>query len=273
MLLSVRHETIYRYSGDMRYIVQNHRLHPSENNGQKIISWNVTVEGADFGSFIVDGGGDTLRTMTVLGPVDHLSVIVEGEVETTDTAGILTGHQEVMPPLSYIRKTPSTEITKTIRSFAKKALDGMEEATELDRAHALARAVAKKVTYRTGSTQEHTTAHEALKQGEGVCQDHAHILIATARSVGMPARYITGYLNAFSEDAGQSEASHAWAEIYTSDLGWVGFDASNGNCPNEHYIRVGSGLDALDAAPIRGISVGLGVEAMDVSVEVQAAQQ
>ena len=272
MLLNVRHETVYNYSEPIRYIVQSHRLHPADNESQKILNWSVTVEGANFGSFFVDGGGDTIRTMTMPGPLDHLTVRVEGQVETSDTAGILRGHMETLPPLSYIRKTQSTAVTAAIRKLAKTALKDMDDATELDRAHALAAIVAKKVKYSPGTTQAHTTANDALKQGEGVCQDHAHILIALARAVGMPARYITGYLNASADD-GQSEASHAWAEIYTNDLGWVGFDASNGNCPNDHYIRIGSGLDALDAAPIRGVSVGAGAEVMDVSVEVLAAQQ
>ena len=272
MLLTVRHETVYRYSDPIRYIVQSHRLQPSDSDAQKVLSWNVSVEGASFGSFFTDGGGDNIRTMTMPGPLDNLTVRVEGEVETTDTAGILRGHVETLPPLSYIRKTAATEITSSIRKLAQKVLRDMDEASELDRAHALAAAVASKVKYSAGTTQAHTTAHDALKQGEGVCQDHAHIVIAMARAVGMPARYITGYLNAAS-DEGQSEASHAWAEIYTNDLGWVGFDASNGSCPNDHYIRIGSGLDAVDAAPIRGVSVGTGAEVMDVSVEVLAGQQ
>ncbi len=272
MLLTVHHETVYRFTDPMRFVVQSHRMHPSENDGQKVNRWEVSVEGGSFGSFFHDGGGDLIRTMTLPGPVTEMTIRVEGEMETTDTAGILRGHIESLPPLAYLRRTEATAITKPLRKLAVNALEGMEEATQLDRAHALARAVADAVTYSPGTTAAHTTAHDALKQGKGVCQDHAHILIALARSQGKPARYVTGYLNA-SADEGQSEASHAWVEIYTDDLGWVGFDPSNGNCPNDHYIRIGSGLDALDAAPIRGVFVGAGTESLDVSVEVLQGQQ
>ncbi len=86
----------------------------------------------------------------------------------------------------------------------------------------------------------------------------------------MPARYVTGYLMTRG-DGSLEEASHAWAEILVAGLGWVGFDAANRCCPDERYIRLGSGRDARDAAPIRGVSRGGGVEALDVSVSVSAA--
>lgn len=93
-------------------------------------------------------------------------------------------------------------------------------------------------------------------------------------SAGLPARYVSGYLMA-DDEAGESqgEAAHAWAEIFIGSLGWIGFDAANACCPNERYIRLGSGLDAQDAAPIRGIAHGIGVELLDVAVAVMSVQQ
>ncbi len=106
----------------------------------------------------------------------------------------------------------------------------------------------------------------------GVCQDHSHALIAAALSLGIPARYVTGYLFASDEEGGH-EASHAWAEVFVTGLGWVGFDASNGVCPDDRYIRLGSGGDALEASPIRGVSRGAGSERLDVEVTVNQVQQ
>jgi transglutaminase-like putative cysteine protease len=111
-----------------------------------------------------------------------------------------------------------------------------------------------------------------LAQGEGVCQDHAHVLIAAARSADIPARYVSGYLQSGS-DGGDHEAAHAWAELHVPGLGWIGFDPANRCCPDARYIRLGSGLDARDAAPIRGISRGLGSESLAVTVAVQMAEQ
>jgi transglutaminase-like putative cysteine protease len=117
--------------------------------------------------------------------------------------------------------------------------------------------VADAIAYTPGETEHGTTAAEALALGHGVCQDHAHALIACALSLDIPARYVTGYLFA-SEETGLHEASHAWAELHVEGLGWVGFDVSNRCCPDERYIRLGSGADATEAAPIRGVAQGWG---------------
>jgi len=131
-------------------------------------------------------------------------------------------------------------------------------------------AVAEAVAYTPGETHPGTTAAEALADGKGVCQDHAHLLIAAALTLDVPARYVTGYLHAAGDLA---EASHAWAELYVEDLGWVGFDPSNGVSPDARYIRIGSGADALEAAPIRGVAQGNGAEALDVDLSVVEAAQ
>ena len=97
------------------------------------------------------------------------------------------------------------------------------------------------------------------------------MLITLAHAAGLPARYVTGYLlTGDGEEVG--EAAHAWVEIHNESLGWIGFDPANRCCPDERYIRLGSGRDARDAAPIRGVSRGGGVEAMDVTVAVAAQQ-
>ena len=122
------------------------------------------------------------------------------------------------------------------------------------------------------SREDHTPTAEALAEGEGVCQDHAHVLISAARLLGLPARYVSGYLCTDGEST-DAEASHGWAELYLDGIGWVGFDASNRTCPTENYIRLGSGVDARDAAPIRGVHAGAADEDLDVNVVVQQAQQ
>jgi transglutaminase-like putative cysteine protease len=132
--------------------------------------------------------------------------------------------------------------------------------------------VAGAIAYRPGTTHSHTTAAEALAQGEGVCQDHAQALIACARHAEFPARYVAGYLFS-SEDGTPHEASHAWAELHVPGYGWIGFDPANRCCPDERYIRLGSGLDAAEAAPIKGIARGLGAESLSVTVAIQSQAQ
>jgi transglutaminase-like putative cysteine protease len=143
----------------------------------------------------------------------------------------------------------------------------------IDRMHVLMNAVRDKVDYAIGVTNAHTSAAEALSDGQGVCQDHAHIFISAARVMGVPARYVNGYF--LTETDEPSEAHHAWAEAYIEGLGWLGFDPANGICPTDQYVRLACGLDAGSAAPIRGTRRGGTDEVLDVLVEVQqqSAQQ
>jgi hypothetical protein len=114
--------------------------------------------------------------------------------------------------------------------------------------------------------------HYRLGSFLGFCQDHAQALIACARHAGFPARYVAGYLFS-SEDGTPHEASHAWAELHVPGYGWIGFDPANRCCPDERYIRLGSGLDAAEAAPIKGIARGLGAESLSVTVAIQSQAQ
>jgi transglutaminase-like putative cysteine protease len=272
MRLSVHHETVYHFDPPMRAVVQSHRLTPSLFEGQQVIEWEVDVEGAARGAAFRDGAGDWVETISVLGPVERMVIEVKGVVETIDLTGVLRGHRETVPPLAYLRPTRATRADKALRELAAQAAANATEEGVLGTAHALCHAVSDAIAYTPGETEHGTTAIEALALGHGVCQDHAHALIACALSLDIPARYVTGYLFA-SEDEGAHEASHAWAELHIDGLGWVGFDPSNRSCPDERYIRLGSGADATEAAPIRGIAQGAGHEKLDVKVLVNQAAQ
>lgn len=268
MRLLVDHVTRYHYDRPVRSVVQSHRLTPSVFAGQRVLDWEVTVSGGCRGGVFTDGAGDAVQGWTVSGPVDEVVVRVQGTVETVDLTGVLRGHRESVAPECYLRATSPTRADAALEALARQA----EGADLLALAHGLSAVVSDAIAYRPGVTHAHTTAAEALVLGEGVCQDHAHALIACARVRGLPGRYVSGYL--FSDADGQShEAAHAWAELHIPGLGWVGFDPANRCCPDDRYIRLGSGFDAQDAAPIRGIARGGGAEAMDVTVAIlQSAQ-
>ncbi|MDJ0630601.1 MAG: transglutaminase family protein [Rhodobacter sp.] len=270
MRLQVAHKTIYRFDRPIRGVVQSHRLTPSRFDGQTTLSWEVTVEGGSHGAGFRDGAGDLIDTVSVRGKVDALTIGVSGVVDTVDLSGVLRGHRESVPPLVYLRRTRATRADRAIDELARAAVAGRDNV--LNQAHGLSQMVSETVEYRPGETHAETTAAEALAHGYGVCQDHAHVMVAVAISAGIPARYVAGYLYSAAGDE-MAEASHAWAELYVPDLGWVGFDASNGCCPDERYIRLGSGYDAQDAAPIRGVAHGAAEEQLDVDVSVQQVQQ
>lgn len=268
MLLSVDHVTRYSYDMPVRAVVQSHRLTPSRFDGQKLLDWTVTVSGGTMGGGFRDGAGDWVQGWSISGPVTEIEVRVRGKVETCDLAGVLKGHKESVPPEAYLRETWATVADGAIRDLTL----GFSAGDPLAGAHALSAAVSDAVTYVTGSTQNSTTAAQALAQGQGVCQDQAQVMIAAARVAGLPARYVSGYLQS-SHDGLAHEAAHAWAEVFVAGIGWIGFDPANRCCPDARYIRLGSGLDALDAAPIRGISRGGGAENLEVTVAVARQEQ
>ncbi|MGY9046648.1 hypothetical protein P775_17785 [Puniceibacterium antarcticum] len=271
MRLNVKHVTRYSFDTPARGLVQTHKLIPSTCGSQNILSWTVTTGDAIRGAAFRDSAGDMVETISVRGPVDELVIEVIGEVETVDLFGVLRNYRETVPPTTYLRRTRMIRPDTALRELSAAALEGLDGDSALNRAHALARAVNEAIEYVPGATEEMTTAAEALAGGKGVCQDHTHALIAVAHAADIPARYVAGYLHS-GEDA-MGEASHAWAELYVQGLGWVGFDASNRCCPDERYIRLCSGYDAQDAAPIRGIMNAGVKEHLDVSVAVMSQYQ
>lgn len=270
MILKVSHTSTYAYDTPIRGAVQSLRLTPSQCDGQRLVRWQIEVVGGTRGAGFRDGAGDWIESWSLRGPTTEVIVRVTGEVVTTDMAGVLRGHRETVPPEAWLRETAATRADGGLAQLAHRAAAGAADA--LDAAHRLSAAVAEAIAYAPGATAAHTTAAEALALGEGVCQDHAHALIAAARVLGLPARYVSGYLLA-DLDGAAHEAAHAWAEVWIDRLGWVGFDPANGCCPDGRYIRLGSGFDAADAAPIRGVAHGRVAEVLDVAVAVEAVQQ
>lgn len=229
------------------------------------------MENGEFGSYFYDGAGDRVRTLSLAEPTDEIEIQVSGEVQTSYTNGVMYCSRDVISPLVYLRDTLVTAPDEALNDLAHRCAAAYP-GNRLDLAHALSRAVLESIDYTPGSTSPSSTASDALAQGAGVCQDHAHCLISVARISAIPARYVVGYLH--TDASLQShDYSHAWVELYIDSLGWVGFDATNQCCPDERYIRIGSGLDAMAAAPVRGIAHGQGAETMQAHVTIAGNQQ
>jgi len=267
MLIFVRHITRYAYAEPVRYAIQVLRLTPPSFLGQRVVDWRVRVAGAGPALPFRDGFGNHVQLITINTLHQALTVEAVGSVETMDRNGVVEGLDEPSPARVYLRETPHTRPEAPIRELAGSVAVG----DSLGRLHALAAAVRDAVDHVPGTTDAHTSAAQALADGKGVCQDHAHIFIAAARQAGVPARYVTGYL--FLDDPDHAVAHHAWAETWVAGLGWVGFDAANGVCPTEHYVRLAAALDARYAAPIRGMHRGGVGESLAVEVKVQQAGQ
>lgn len=263
MRLAVKHLTEYRYDAPVSYALQRLRLVPRPSSGQTIVSWDIEIEGADREVVYNDHFGNETWLLSVHGAPHMIRVTAHGTVETTDTAGICTAHESLVPLWFYLRGTKLTAADRAITAFAASHRGG----DQLAMLHALMNGMREHLTFDDTATMTVTRASDAWELGRGVCQDYSHIFCAAARALGIPARYVSGYL--MLNDTIEQAASHAWAEAHVDGLGWVSFDTANGIAPDERYVRVAIGLDYRDAAPVSGIRHGFSEESLAVHVHVE----
>ncbi len=269
MHLSILHTTSYSYSGPVAHGLQQLRLTPKSRMGQSVLAWRTTVEGGRRELDYDDHNMNQVVLVSFSGDSHTLKVTCEGEVETADTGGVVGRHAGFAPLWYFLTTTPRTRAGAGVRALIRGLAAECED--EIARFHALSDRIREIVPYETGATRADTDAEEAIAIGAGVCQDHAHIFLAAARAMGAPARYVSGYL--MVEGQVHHEASHAWAEVHIDPLGWVGYDISNGISPDARYVRVATGLDYGEAAPVTGIHAGAASgETLAVSIEVQQQQ-
>jgi len=272
MRIRIRHETQYHYEVPAGGVIQTLRLTPRNHNAQYVVDWRIDVSENCRLDEHEDAFGNIAHAFTADGPFTDLRVLVEGEVDTQETNGVVRGSIERFPPTLYLRETPLSRADAAISAFARETRASVGSDL-LPLLHGLLSRVHEEITYDVDPTNVGTTAVEAFALKRGVCQDLAHIYIAAARSLGVPARYVGGYLHR-ADGVIQQEAGHAWAEAFVPDLGWVAFDPANDQCATEAYVRVAVGLDYLGAAPVRGVRHGGDGETLAVMIQVdQAARQ
>jgi transglutaminase-like putative cysteine protease len=272
MRIRISHATTYVYDTPPTSVTQVLRLTPRNYEGQYVCAWRVDLSQDCQLHQHEDAFGNITHAFTAEGPFRELTVTVDGEVETTDTQGIVSGAVERFPPQFYLRETALTASDAAIDDFAETTRAGVGGDT-LALLHALLSAINQEMTFDTDPTHVATAAAEAFALRRGVCQDLTHIYIAAARALGIPARYVGGHFHR-ADGVTAQEAGHAWAEAHVENLGWVGFDPTNGICVTEAHVRVAVGLDYLGAAPVRGTRRGGSGEQLKVAVHVdQAARQ
>jgi transglutaminase-like putative cysteine protease len=271
MRIQITHETVYRYAQPAHAVIQTLRLTPRNHDGQYVESWRIDVSENCQLDQHEDAFGNITHVFSAEGPLSELRVLVEGQVDTQDTSGVVRGTIERFPPSLFLRETDLTRLDPAIAELAKRAQEPAGGDT-LQVAHGLLARLHREMTYDTDPTHVATTAAEAFALKRGVCQDLTHIFIAAARSLAIPARYIGGHFHR-NDGITAQEAGHAWAELFVPDLGWVAFDAANGICATDAHVRVAVGLDYLGAAPVRGSRQGGGGESLDVVVHVNQAQR
>lgn len=271
MRIRLSHLTTYRYDTPAKSVIQILRLTPRNHDGQYVVRWRVDVAADCDVSQHEDAFGNTTHAFTADGPLNELRVLVEGDVETRDTQGVVLGAVERFPPSMFLRETDLTRADDAIEAFANdaRATAGADPLTLL---HELLRRVNDTVVYDTDPTISTTTAAEAFSLKRGVCQDLTHIFISACRRLAIPARYVGGHFHR-ADGVTQQQAGHAWAEAHVPMLGWVAFDPANGISATDAHVRVAIGLDYLGASPVRGTRTGGGTETLDVTVRVDQAMR
>jgi transglutaminase-like putative cysteine protease len=270
MRIRVSHKTVYRYDTPPTGVTQLLRLTPRNYDGQYVVNWRIDMSEDCQLYQHEDAFGNITHSFTAAGPFDELSITVDGDVETQDMNGLVNGAVERFPPNLFLRDTPLTLADAAIANFAETVRAGGNVDT-LTLLHELLKALNREMAFDTDPTHTATTAAEAFALRRGVCQDLTHIFIACVRRIGIPARYIGGHF--FRADGVTAqEAGHAWVEAYVENLGWVGFDPTNGISTTDAHIRVAAGLDYLGAAPVRGTRYGGGGETLEVAVHVDQAR-
>lgn len=265
MKLNISHTTSYSYDQPPQYALLQVRLTPKHRQGQDILDWQIHVDGGQTELEFDDQHNNRVALVNCDPDRDSLIISAKGTVETSEASGVIGVHGGYAPLWYFKRATELTKPGKMVCKLVKPL--GQANQSDLEILHALSVMILEEVSYQIGHTQADTTAEEALNNGSGVCQDHAHIFLSAARLMGFPARYVSGYL--MLNDRVDQDATHAWVEAYVEDLGWVGFDVSNGISPDERYVPIATGLDYMEAAPISGMRFGDSSESMIVSLQVQ----
>jgi transglutaminase-like putative cysteine protease len=259
--LEIRHETVYRYTAPVHYSIQLLRLTPRIER-QRVHAWRVDAPGRLHRG--LDAYGNVTHTMVLTEVHQEIRVVVAGSVDIDASSPTVEAHN--LSPFVFTVATPLTHAEETVRDFAARHLAAAARSADL---LALADAICGSVAYESGITEVTSTAAHALAIGRGVCQDHAHLFIACCRAAGVPARYVSGYV-----DPGHDEpaASHAWADAWIEGEGWVSVDITHRVPAQERHCRLAIGRDYLSAAPVRGVRTGGGEESMRVDVTVRTDQ-
>jgi transglutaminase-like putative cysteine protease len=268
MHLHIRHETLYRYGEPVKRSVQSLRLTPRSEAVQRTLSWNIAAPGRQHAQ--VDAYGNVVHLLTLDEPHREIRIVVTGVVETDDAAGVALPDEGKLSPLAYVAATALTRADEAMTRFAAQSLP-----TSGDRAAnllKLADAVCEAIQYEKGATDVHESAARAFARGKGVCQDHAHVFIACCRTLGIPARYVSGYVYA---GKGGEVASHAWVDAWLGSEagGWLSIDVTHRALVGGKHCRLAVGRDYLDACPVRGVRRGGGMEELHVTVSVAASAQ
>ncbi|HEX3508637.1 MAG TPA: transglutaminase family protein [Candidatus Dormibacteraeota bacterium] len=268
MRLEIVHSTRYKYSAPIAETVMEVRLQPMDGNGQRCLKFNLAVSSGIKPRTYRDGYGNHVHYFNLVRPHTRLVVTSTSVVETGLGPDSDAGEELVQDFLRF--RSPVKDVDGVRELAARFPIADPRSAGDVEQAlDALTLSISREFTYDRAVTDVYSAVDDVLALRAGVCQDFAHLFIAAARAMGVPTRYVSGYIHS-PAGGGSSSASHAWAEGWVPGRGWVGFDATHPVRTSENHVRLAVGRDYSDAAPTRGIYVGSGIGSMEVRVRTRA---
>jgi transglutaminase-like putative cysteine protease len=243
---------------------------PLDGRGQRLLEFALVVSPRVKLTTYRDGYGNLVHYFNLLGAHNKLRITSRSLVEMD--GGVGPAEDDLV--WDFLRfRAPVTDEPGVNALAARHAPSDLTSATAVDRAlENLTVAISRDFTYDPAVTNVYTEVAEVLELRAGVCQDFAHLFIAAARAMGVPARYVSGYIHVPGEGGVMEGASHAWAEAWVPGAGWVGFDATHPVRAGENHVRVAVGRDYRDAAPTRGVYVGQATGTMLVNVRTRGIE-
>ena len=280
MFYSIRHVTRFRYSAEVSESIMEVRMQPRSDTSQRCLSFQLSVTPRTRVTHHRDYLGNTVHHFDVPGGHTQLIILAEAlvdvqlpqslpyslpdaawdDLDLTVNAG---DFWDMLQPSQYSKPTPA------LIDLAKKL--GVERRSNpLQFLRELNTSMFHWFDYVPQSTKVDSPIDEAIEARKGVCQDFAHIMIALCRYVGIPARYVSGYLfhRSVDHDRSSDGATHAWVEAFLPGLGWIGLDPTNNLIVGERHVRTAMGRDYADVPPTRGVFKGNAEQALSVSVHV-----
>jgi len=292
MIFNVKHITKYKYNAPVSYCHNIATLRPRESNGQELLDYHikVTPNPAEL-SERIDFFGNYITRFSIQAEHQVLKVTTKSKIKrdygryhenfysesckkvtlNDALAALKSTDTEVLEAKQYILESIFIRnIDVTIRQYAELSFKGNRSV--FDAAYELMQRIYTDFQFVSGFTSISTPIHEVMKEKKGVCQDFAQIAIACIRSVGLPARYVSGYIETIPPEGKEklvgADASHAWFAIFVPGFGWVDFDPTNNQIPLDQHIVVGWGRDYYDVPPLKGVVYGSGKSELKVSVDI-----
>jgi transglutaminase-like putative cysteine protease len=265
MRIRISHQTTFNFAPPTRSVIQNIRLTPRSFDSQYVLRWRVSVDLDGALRSCEDSLGNVVHAFSYHKAVERFSVSAEGEIQTTDAVGLVRGSVEPLQLSMFLRASPVAQANNKLRELVADAV--AESTDKLDQLHRIMKALHDRVKSDPEAPVAQGGATEALALGRAAPADLAHLFVAAARSLEIPARVVTGYVA--PEDSEAVSGMDVWAEAFAPGLGWIAFDVVRDLCANDRYVRVAVGFDYASAQPIRSVNSGVGVDTVETSVSIQ----